>query len=131
MARFKSVLMFVVVLGFTGWAAPARAQLTITTGPTLNGAIGANTFTLSASGGTAPYHFSITPGFSAPAGFRVQDGQPLPINFPTTAGLLVVATTGTQTSGPLTTSIRVTDATAAFVDKVMTLNITPLQMSTN
>src|SRR5215510_11112861 len=131
MSRFKSVSTLVVVLGFIGWAAPAQAQLSLPIGPTLNGAIGTNTFTLQASGGTAPYHYSITPGFTAPPGFRVQDGPPLPTFFTVspngTGGFLGVATA----SGIFTTSIRATDATAAFIDKPITLNITPLQMSQN
>ena len=128
MSRFKSLSTLIVVLGLFGWAAPASAQaLSLNIGPTLNGALGANSFFLQASGGTAPYHYSITPGFTPPAGFRVQDGPPLPTNFTVspsgTGGFLGVATT----SGTFTTSIRVTDAAATVLDKPITLNIPPLQ----
>src|SRR5262245_34369790 len=97
MSRVKNVPAFIIALVFLGWAAPARAQLSLPIGPTLNGALGINNFTLQASGGTAPYHYSITPGFTAPPGFRVQDGPPLPTNFVVSAngtgGFLGVALT--------------------------------------
>ena len=131
MSRFKSVWALIFVLGFIGWAAPAQAQLSLPIGPTLNASLGVNTFVLQASGGTAPSRYSITPGFTPPPGFRVQDGPPLPTSFTVapfgTGGFLGVATT----SGTFTTSIRVTDATAAFLDKPITLNIPPLQFTLN
>ena len=118
------LLFFIVVLG---WARPAHAQLALPIGPTLNGQIGFNSFTLQATGGTAtpaaPYIYSITPGFTAPPGFRVQNGLPLPTN-------ITVLSTGTgafigvaTTSGTFTTSIRVTDGVGTVLDKPITLNI--------
>src|SRR5262252_7980131 len=127
MSRVRYVWTMVVVLGFIGWAAPARAQLDLQ-GQTVNGVIGANTFILQATGGTPPYHYAVAPLSTAPPGFRVQDGAPLPTSFfvdPNgTGGLLGVATT----SGVFTTKIRVSDATS-FVDRDFTVNISPLQIS--
>jgi len=124
MSRLKSVWTLTVVLGFLGSAAPASAQLLMNIGPTLNGALGLNQFTLQASGGSGTgYHYSITPGFTAPPGFRVQDGLPLPTNIAVnasgTGAFLGVATT----PGTFITSIRVTDSAAAVLDKPITLNI--------
>ena len=122
MVRLKHAGILVVALACVSIPARLSAQaLTLNVGPTLNGALGINTFTLQASGGTAPYHYSITPGFTAPAGFRVQDGPPLPtfitVNPSGTGAFLGVATT----SGTFTTSIRVTDAAATVLDKPITL----------
>ena len=78
--HFVWLLCFAIVLG---WAAPLRAQaLQLNVGPTLNGALGTNTFVLQATGGTAPYHYTL---LTPVPGFRVQDGPP-----PTTT---VLATT--------------------------------------
>ena len=90
--HFVWLLCVVLVLG---WAAPLRAQaLQLNVGPTLNGALGTNTFVLQATGGTAPYHYTL---LTPVPGFRVQDGPPLPTNFTVlpsgTGGFLGVATT--------------------------------------
>ena len=130
MVCLKHAGILVVALACVSIPARLSAQsLTLNIGPTLNGVLGVYTFTLQASGGTAPYHYSITPGFTAPAGFRVQDGPPLPTHFTVspfgTGGFLGVATT----SGTFTTSIRVTDAAATVLDTPITLNIPPLQFT--
>jgi 6-phosphogluconolactonase (cycloisomerase 2 family) len=127
--RLRAGAVLLGVAFSLAWAAPARAQLTLNVIPPFNGeigAIGVNSFVLQASGGTPPYAFSITPGFPAPPGFRVQTGLQLPTGFPAGAGgFLGVATT----PGTFTTSIRVTDATAATLDQPLTFNISLLQMS--
>jgi len=102
MTKTKSVVLFLSLVAALGWATPVRAQaLNLPIGPTLNGALGFNGFSLQATGGTAPYHYSITPGFTAPPGFRVQDGPPLPTNVTvspsgTGAFLGVATTSGTR-----------------------------------
>ena len=111
------LLFFVVV----GWATPAHAQALQLNIGTFNGQIGFNSFTLQATGGTAPYHYALV-GLPVP-GFRVQDGAPLPTNITIqpsgTGAFLGVATT----SGVFTTTIRVTDAVLTQVDRAVTLNI--------
>jgi len=129
MTKTKSVVLLLSLVAALGWAKPVRAQaLSLPIGPTINGALGINNFVLQATGGTAPYHYTL---LTPVPGFRVQDGPPLPTNFTVlasgTGGFLGVATT----SGTFTTTIRVTDAAATVLDKPITLNIPPLQFSAN
>ncbi len=70
---------------------------------------------LGATGGTPPYHYSITPGTPAINGLRVQDGQPLPGFFSATGG--TGALLGLLGPGSYSTSIRVTDSTNATFDQ--------------
>src|SRR5439155_11047711 len=84
-------------------------------------AIGVVTIQLSASGGSAPYHYLLTPGATPIPGMRVQEGQPLPTFFPSsvTAGYIGVITT----AGVYPTSIRVTDANGATFDAPITITV--------
>jgi hypothetical protein len=101
------------------YAAGVAPPLNLPFGPTFNLTTGQNTLTLSATGGTPPYTYSLTPGADEVAGMRVQNGQPLPTNFAAAAGYIGVITA----PGVFTTSIRVTDSTGAFFDRVITLNV--------
>jgi hypothetical protein len=105
---------------------PLSLNVGSTLGPYTEGSF---TYSLSASGGKPPYHYSITPGFSPPQGTRVQDGQPLPPGWAQTGGLLGVATT----SGPFNTSLRVTDSNCTLgpcstFDQPVTFVVSPLQV---
>ena len=70
---------------------------------------------LQATGGSPPYHYSYKPGANVVPGMRVQDGQPLPTFFSsqTTGGFIGVLTT----TGPFSTSIRVTDSVGNVFDR--------------
>jgi hypothetical protein len=92
-------------------------------GPNLTFARTTQTQQLSATGGTPPYHYSLSPGATPVPGFRVQDnGQPMPNGFPAgVGGFLGVATT----AGTYNTSIRVTDSLGATFDRPITLTVLP------
>ena len=77
-------------------------------------------------GGLAPYHYSLTPGAETIPGMRVQDGQPLPTNFPlsTTGGFIGLITA----PGIYHTSIRVTDSLGNTIDRAIALTISPLHI---
>ena len=77
---------------------------------------------LTATGGVAPYHYSLTPGATPVPGMRVQDGQPLPSFFNSPGGFIGVLTD----SGVFHTSIRVTDSTGAHFDRAITMTVSPL-----
>jgi Putative Ig domain len=80
---------------------------------------------LTATGGTPPYHYSITPGTPAIVGLRVQDGQPLPTNFPSsvTGGLL-----GLLGPGSYSTSVRVTDSKGVTFDRAINFTVLPVDI---
>ena len=130
MSRFKSVFTLVVVLGFIGWAEPLRAQaLDLPLNSNLFSSIGVFNQQLQATGGTPPYVYSFTPGAAVPPGSRIQNGQPLPTFFPVTVtgGLLAVF----PQAGTFPTSIRVVDSLGATFDRPTTVNVLPLNMSSN
>ena len=109
------------------YAAGQNPPLDLPIGPNLgNFSLGQLQFQLTATGGTPPYQYSLTPGASAIPGTRVQSGQPLPTSFAstTTGGLLGVLTT----PGPFTSSIRVIDSLGAILDRQITLTVTTLQI---
>jgi hypothetical protein len=83
--------------------------------------IGRFTVQLAATGGAAPYHYSLTPGATVVPGMRVQDGAPLPTSFPSnvTGGYIGVLTA----PGTYNTSIRVTDSTGATFDRAITVSV--------
>ncbi len=107
------------------------SSLSVPLGPSLgNFAPGPNQLQipLSATGGTPPYHYSLTPGTPAILGLRVQDGQPLPTNstnFPAsvTAGILALLGPGSYS-----TSVRVTDSAGATVDRALNFNVLPIDI---
>jgi hypothetical protein len=103
------------------YPAGVAPPLDLPLGPTLNVFTGQLGQSLTATGGTPPYTYSLTPGADVVAGMRVQNGQPLPTNFApsVTGGYIGVLTT----PGVFTTSIRVTDSTGDFFDRVITLNV--------
>jgi uncharacterized repeat protein (TIGR03803 family) len=89
--------------------------------------VGLNSIQLSGvSGGLPPYHYRYTPGTTEVPGMRVQDGQPLPTNFPTsvTGGLVGVITA----AGTYPTSIRVTDSLGNTFDRAITVTVSPLHI---
>ena len=91
-----------------------------------NFSVGVFTQQLQATGGTPPYHYSITPAAPTIPGMRVQDGAPLPTSFPAsvTGGLVGVLTS----SGPFSTSVRVTDSLGATFDKPVNISVSPVQI---
>ena len=91
-----------------------------------NYTLGTFTYQLWAGGGQPPYHFSLTPGATVVPGTRVQDGPPLPTNFPSnvTGAYLGVLTT----PGTYTTSFRVTDNTGQTYDRAGTMTVSPLTL---
>ena len=105
---------------------PLWAALDFNSGPyTLSR--GANSIGFIGSGGTAPYTFSYAPGAVAISGMRLEVAPNIPTNFSasTTGVLLGMLLNG----GTYATTIRVTDATSAFVDKVVTLNVQPFDFA--
>jgi hypothetical protein len=104
---------------------PAGAQppLFLNIGPSFTTIVGRFTAQLAATGGVAPYHYSLTPGATEIPGMRVQDGAPLPLSFASnvTAGYIGVLTA----AGTFNTSIRVTDNTGATFDRPITLVVVP------
>ena len=83
---------------------------------------------LAATGGTPPYHYSLTPNATVITGMRVQDGQPLPTAFPSsvTGGFL-----GVLGPGSYSTSIRVTDNTGATFDRAISFSVLPVDITTS
>ena len=77
-------------------------------------------------GGVPPYHYSYAPGSPTIPGMRLQDGQPLPTNYPltVTAGLVGVGTV----PGVYMPSIRVTDSVGNTVDRTIVVTISPLHI---
>src|SRR6185436_19437690 len=94
-----------------------------------------------ATGGTPPYFYELTPGFSNVPGMRVRNRCPqpggnlcanqfpMPTSFPasTTGGYLGVF----NTLGVFPTSIRVTDSVGAMFDRAFTITVNNLQMLSN
>jgi hypothetical protein len=76
---------------------------------------------LTATGGRPPYTFSFAPGGSL-ANFRVQNGQPLPAGFSSSAGLVGVA----LSTGPKTFTLRVTDADGRTADQSASVIFGPI-----
>jgi hypothetical protein len=96
-------------------------------GPTFTSVVGGFSDQLQAAAGTPPYTYSVTPAAPQVAGLRVQNGPPLPTFFTVspdgTGGLLGVLTA----TGTYQTSIRATDHAGGFIDRPITINVTPLR----
>ncbi len=93
-------------------------------GTNLTVAVGTLNFQLNATGGVPPYHYS--QGAAPIPGMRVQDGQPLPISFPSsvTGGFIGVLTT----PGTFNTSLHVDDAADHGFDRAASITVSPLQV---
>ena len=87
-------------------------------------AFGLFTSSLTATGGTPPYHYSLTPGALPVPGLRIQDGPPLPTFTTSTGAILAVF----ATPGTYLTSIRATDSLGGLIDKPVTFTILPLAL---
>ncbi len=87
--------------------------------------LGRSVSDLNASGGFPPYAYSLSPGATVVAGMRVQDGQPLPQGFSSTAAYLGVLTT----PGTYSSSIRVTDSTGTTFDRAFTFTVVPFLLT--
>ncbi len=100
--------------------------LSLSLGPNLGPyTYGSRQFSLLATGGVPPYHYSLTPGAAIVPGMRVQDGQPLPSGWPATAGAYLGVL---DTPGAFPTSIRVTDSSGLTLDRRLTVTVTPLRV---
>ena len=114
----------------------AQAALTFDNTATRSGGIGASAFELTPSGGNPPYTFSYSPTAGNPIipGFQVVNSPNVPVSFTAaqTGALIGIPSGASHTSvTSYTTSIRLTDSTAAFVDKSVTVTITPLDFAGN
>ena len=96
-----------------------NAAPSITTGSLPNGTVGVSySQTLSVTGGTSPYNWSITSG-SLPAGLSLSPSG-------------VVSGTPTSAVGPTSITFQVTDLTSATASKSLSITIaTPLSISTS
>jgi len=106
------------------YAAGATAPLDLPLGINFTSAIGQFQLSLAATGGTGAYHYALEPGEPVIPGMRVQDGAPLPIGFTGTGAYLGVLTQ----PGAYATTIRVTDSNGAFLDRPITITVSPLQI---
>jgi hypothetical protein len=105
------------------YAAGVTPPLDLSNGPSLGTfALGQQTINLSATGGVAPYTYSLTPGSPAIPGMRIQSGPPLPSGSTATGAFLGVLTT----PGNYTTSIRVVDSVGTVLDRLVTMSVLPL-----
>ena len=79
------------------------------------------------TGGTEPYTLSWSPGAPPIAGLRLQSAAPWPTSLSptTTKGALIGVLTS---SGSFTSSIRATDSLGQFVDRPITIHVTPLEL---
>jgi hypothetical protein len=120
------IALTLVFVSFT--ASSAWAQLSLPGGTNFTASLTTFQLQLAATGGTAPYHYSLTPGATVVPGLRVQDGPPLPTSFPAsvTGGLIGVL----NTPGVFNTSIRVTDSLGATLDKAITITVASFNQAT-
>lgn len=108
------------------YAAGAVPPLNLTISPSFGPSIvGVLQIPLTASGGHAPYHFSLSPGATPIPGMRVQDGQPLPPFFSQGVGGFIGVITN---PGTYNTSIRVTDSSGNVFDKPVTITVANIAM---
>jgi hypothetical protein len=87
---------------------------------------GDTAFALTPTGGTAPYTFSSAPGANVIPNFRVENRPNVPnfFNANATGALIGLAMPGMcAPSGTCSTTIRLTDATNAFVDHPVTFSV--------
>jgi len=110
-------------------AIPAEAALSFNSGTLGTGTIANTAWALTPSGGTSPYVFSYAPGAAIIPGFQVFNAPDLPVTLAAGAtgaliGIHVGASHTAVTS--FTTTIRLTDSTSAFIDKSVTILVTPV-----
>jgi probable HAF family extracellular repeat protein len=117
-----SLTSFTINIYPTGGYPPLYLPIGPNLGPYTFGSL---TIALDATGGVAPYHYSLTPGTSTPYGVRLQDGPPLPTNFGTATGGIIGVVTS---AGSYNFSVRVTDSAGNVFDKPVTLIVSPLQV---
>lgn len=110
------------------YPAGATPPVNMSFGSVLSGQVkGTFSLSLNPTGGTEPYTISWSPGAPPIAGLRLLSAAPWPTNLSPTAtkgalaGVLV-------SSGSFTSSIRATDSLGQFIDRPITINVTPLEL---
>ncbi len=116
-----------LVLAALVWLPSAFAQLNFNSGPFGPGPIAATTYALTPSGGTSPYTFSYAPSATLVPGFQVVNRPNVPYNLSASATGALVGLP--PAAGTFNTTIRVTDNLGAFVDKPVTVVVTPVDIA--
>jgi len=110
------------------YPAGVNPPVNLTFGPTFTLAIGGFTSQIQAFDGTPAYSYSVAPAATLVPGMRVQSGPPLPTNFtisPNGTGGFLGVLTG---AGSFQTVIRAIDSIGGFIDRSVTVNVTPLRI---
>jgi large repetitive protein len=113
-------------------ATTAQAALTFNSGTLGTGTVSATVYGLTPSGGTPPYTFSYTPSTTPIPGFQVVNSPNVPASLTAaqTGALIGIPSSASHTqTATYTASIRLTDSTSAFVDKSVTILVTPVDFA--